>query len=62
MRDPDRIPILLEKIRKVWLQYPDLRLVQLIQGVSKRPGFNERDTFYMEDDVFSQYLDSWISK
>ncbi len=27
MRDPDRIEPVLEKIRQVWLQEPDLRLV-----------------------------------
>ena len=30
MRDPDRIPTVLHEIEKLWRQYPDWRLGQLI--------------------------------
>lgn len=66
MRDPDRIPEVLEVLRVAWEAYPDLRLTQLL--------WNLRDTnphltytasmFYnMEDDVLegrirAQYLET----
>ena len=43
MRDPNRIPIILDEIRKIWEQYPDFRLGQLISNVFSDP-------FYVEDD------------
>ena len=34
MRDPNRIPIILDQIENLWKQYPDLRLAQLIINVA----------------------------
>ena len=45
MRDPARIPVVLEALRKTWERSPDLRLGQLI--------FNlvwPNDGFHVEDD------------
>lgn len=48
MRDPKRIPVILEAIRVVWQANPDLRLTQLIvNALDARPN----DIFYVEDDV-----------
>lgn len=33
MRDPDRIPAILQRIEQVWERYPDLRLGQLLINV-----------------------------
>jgi len=33
MRDPDRIDLVIEELREVWKQNPDMRLTQLIQNV-----------------------------
>lgn len=49
MRDPNRIPIILDEIRKIWEQYPDFRLGQLISNVFSDP-------FYVEDDDLVQAL------
>ena len=41
MRDPNRIPVILDEIRKVWEKYPDLRLGQLISNPYPDPFFVE---------------------
>lgn len=51
MRDPKRIPVVLEEIRKVWEHYPDLRLCQLIE--------NAGGHFYTEDEAFVENLKKW---
>jgi uncharacterized protein YihD (DUF1040 family) len=48
MRDPNRIPVILEAIRTYWEKYPDLRLGQLIDNASYH---SIADLFYVEDDV-----------
>jgi uncharacterized protein YihD (DUF1040 family) len=57
MRNPKRIPIVLEKLKEYWEKNPDLRLGQLISiisAVSPNKAKND-DTFMAEDegiDVF----------
>ena len=51
MRDPKRIPIVLEMIRKIWLKHSDLRLTQLI-GNCFPPG----DNYHKEDDELVERL------
>lgn len=53
MRDPKRIPIILEKIRELWEQHPDLRLLQLLLNVF--PGSNPT-VYYTEDEKLIEYL------
>lgn len=36
MRDPERIPKILNEIEKIWQQYPDLRLGQLVLNLEYR--------------------------
>lgn len=50
MRDPTRIPVVLEEIRKAWSQSPDLRLCQLLSNVARTSGWDDNDLFYLEDD------------
>lgn len=56
MRDPNRIPTLLDALTKVWYQNPDLRLGQLIINASgvKCP---QLDPFYCEDDQMLEGLE-----
>lgn len=51
MRDPKRIPIILKKIEKYWVKYPDLRLGQIITNLNTLLSENthETDLFYLED-------------
>lgn len=44
MRDKDRIPVMLDELRKLWEKYPDLRLGQLITNVINNPTL-----YYIED-------------
>jgi len=45
MRDPNRIPLILDQLRSCWLRYPDLRLGQLIIDAA---GYD--NPFFLEDD------------
>lgn len=48
MRDPARIDPIIEKIRRLWKQYPDLRLGQLFDRV-KSLNQGPVDAYYVED-------------
>ena len=51
MRDPKRISIVLEELKKIWEQYPDWRLGQLLVNLPF-----ERDPFFIEDDEMIIFL------
>lgn len=56
MRDPDRIPVVLKEIEKIWKKSPDLRLGQLlINATMIEPGVMT-DFYYMEDENLIQTL------
>lgn len=59
MRDAARIERILNKIKKVWNKYPDLRLGQLLTNVDTH---FEQNIFYYEDDEFENALDTFISQ
>jgi uncharacterized protein YihD (DUF1040 family) len=48
MRDPARIDRIIEQLRSLWKEYPDLRLGQLLETVKS---LNEGpvESFYVED-------------
>ena len=48
VREPSRIPIILEKLRIYWEANPDLRLGQIISNAASMKGV---DPFYIEDSV-----------
>jgi hypothetical protein len=55
MRDPARIPAILDRLRKVWEAHPDLRLGQLVvNGATVRP---QLDPFYIEDEALITRLE-----
>lgn len=56
MRDPKRIPEVLEALRVYWEQNPDMRLGQILGNVSSHMT-ETNDPYYMEDDVFLKGLD-----
>ncbi len=48
-RIPQRIPEILEEIKKIWLKYPDLRLGQLILNTDKELAvYNQEDAVLLE--------------
>jgi len=63
MRDPERIPRMLETIGKFWEKHPDLRLGQLMvlmaqYGVEDAKKDSCRSVFYVEDDELIRRLES----
>ncbi len=57
-RKPERIPKVIETLRKVWFQYPDLRLGQLLINVVP----NGKDLFYIEEDELVELLNKYAAK
>lgn len=56
MRNPARITIVLDKILKIWMRHPDLRLGQLIVNVISADYIYE-----IEDDKLLELLDIYDS-
>ena len=54
MRDVTRIEPMLEELKSVWEQYPDLRLGQLICDIVP-----EEKLFYIEDDLMLERIKKW---
>ena len=56
MRDPKRIPEILNELKGIWSSFPDLRLGQLIINAAGMWNMSamdaERKLFYMEDEEF----------
>lgn len=55
-RNPNRIPEVLEEIRKVWEQHPDMRLTQLIGNVF------HGDNYHVEDDKLVDGIKNFYGK
>jgi len=53
MRDPNRIPRILDLLRDYWVANPDLRLAQIIVNAT---GETAPVVFYAEDDVIEEAL------
>ena len=53
MRDPNRIDIIIEELRKCWKRNPDLRLGQLIYNLNKS---GNSDIFFPEDDKWLEWI------
>lgn len=51
MRNPQRIPKILDELKGVWSTFPDLRLGQLLLNV-----LNDRELYYVEDKDLLKYL------
>ncbi len=63
MRDPKRIPEILQRLQKLWELNPDMRLGQLIENVfPNRPGMDpkySRTAYYLEDGEFIDTLEKF---
>ena len=55
MRDPARIPKVLDKIKELWEKVPDWRLGQLIFNVT-----GMYDPYHLEDDLLINIIDDFI--
>ena len=56
MRDPNRIDEILNIVKIVWNQYPDMRFGQLVVNVL---GI---DPFYVEDDLILKAFQNWVEE
>lgn len=56
MRDPARIPAILDRLRKVWEAHPDLRLGQLVVNAGAQ--LPHIDPFYIEDEPLITRLEA----
>jgi hypothetical protein len=56
MRDPQRIPLVLEEVRKYWERFPDLRLGQLLWVLARQ------DPFYIEEDELVRRIEEEMEK
>jgi len=55
MRDKNRIPIILKRLEKLWLENPDLRLGQLILNKFSFP--RDAPLYYIEDEDLIENLE-----
>ena len=60
MRDPKRIPEILNTIQEIWEQVPDWRFFQLISNIPWKD--MQRDSFYYEDDKTLESLKLYLEK
>lgn len=58
MRDPNRIPKILEALKNYWQASPDLRLGQIVINMAQKPPAPKHSvtTFYMEDNELLERL------
>lgn len=57
MRDPNRIPRILDELKGIWISHPDLRLGQLLLNVVKDPAL-----YYIEDQEIIKRLRDYYSE
>jgi uncharacterized protein YihD (DUF1040 family) len=67
MRDPKRIPKILERLRKLWEAQPDLRLGQLIENVFHRDTYSYGEKhdwciYYLEDKKFIEKIEKFYEE
>jgi hypothetical protein len=62
MRDPKRIPRILEKLRLIWEHNPDYRLGQLVENFKRDSTLPGAPTFYLEDDEMEKGIDTFIGR
>jgi len=60
-RDPNRIPLILERLRKIWEKRPELRLGQLIENVFPNTPYDFITAYYIEDEEFIKTLEDFYS-
>lgn len=57
-RDPQRIDEILNRIKRLWLCYPDLRLGQLMTNAVTP----DHDLFYVEDEALVAFIEDYQKK
>ena len=57
MRNPNRIPQIINALQRYWEKHPDQRLGQIMSNVNSVSEEKVDDVFYMEDDQIIKGLD-----
>ena len=57
MRDPNRIPQIINALKMYWEKHTDQRLGQILSNVNNVTEDRIDDIFYMEDDQINKELD-----
>ena len=60
MRDPDRIPPVIDRLWKAWEQHPDMRLTQLVLNACAGRTARWPDVWEVEDDELLRGLEALI--
>jgi uncharacterized protein YihD (DUF1040 family) len=60
MRDPDRIPEILELLGEIWQLEPDLRLGQLVLNAVRMRSAGIEDVFSIEDESLRKGLTRYL--
>ena len=59
MRNPNRIPVILNRLGELWGQVPDWRLGQLFCNLQRA---SDRDLFFLEDDELLRKLEWFLNE
>ena len=62
MRDPERIPLVLKEIEKVWRLHPDWRLGQLVCNLASWIDASENLVWDVEDDALIAEAKQHVAK
>jgi len=57
LRNPKRIPEILERLRKVWEAQPDMRLGQLIENIFPNTDYDYISAYNIEDEEFMDTIE-----
>ena len=58
MRDPNRIPVIIDKLEKLWKTVPDWRFCQIISNLH---GLGPQDIFHTQDEDFEKMIDEMLT-
>lgn len=58
-RPKERIQPIIDRVRAIWVNYPDYRYLQLMSSIdaSLKHYYGKEDLFYLEDDLFQAGLE-----
>lgn len=62
MRDPDRIPVVLEQIERIWKHHPDWRLGQLVSNLAAWADPARDAVWDIEDDVLVAEIERHLNQ
>jgi uncharacterized protein YihD (DUF1040 family) len=57
MRDPKRIDEVINRVKRAWKTYPDLRLGQLLLNVA-----DDKNLYYLEDDELVFLMEDYLKQ